>query len=175
MRVVGFAGWSRAGKTTLIVRLIPELLRRGLSVSTIKHTHHAFDVDTPARIPSSIARQARMRCWRRRLPASRSCGSCAARASLRSPSFCACWRRSTSFSSKASSAKPSKIEVYRASLGKPRLQLLDPDIVALVGDPLPSALLPHAHVDDIAAVAALVLAHAAPPESLPERLTRDHG
>jgi len=68
-----------------------------------------------------------------------------------------------------------KIEVYRASLGKPRLQLLDPDIVALVGDPLPSALLPHAHVDDIAAVAALVLAHAAPAESLPERLARDHG
>ncbi|HLX97328.1 MAG TPA: molybdopterin-guanine dinucleotide biosynthesis protein MobB, partial [Roseiarcus sp.] len=25
MRVIGFAGWSGAGKTTLIVRLIPEL------------------------------------------------------------------------------------------------------------------------------------------------------
>jgi molybdopterin-guanine dinucleotide biosynthesis adapter protein len=29
MRVIGFAGWSGTGKTTLIVRLIPELTRSG--------------------------------------------------------------------------------------------------------------------------------------------------
>ncbi len=49
MRVIGFAGWSGAGKTTLIVRLIPELNRRGLSVSTIKHAHHNFDLDQPGK------------------------------------------------------------------------------------------------------------------------------
>jgi len=49
MRLIGFAGWSGAGKTTLIVRLIPELNRRGLSVSTIKHAHHAFDLDQPGK------------------------------------------------------------------------------------------------------------------------------
>jgi hypothetical protein len=37
MRVIGFAGWSGTGKTTLIVRLIPELNRRGFRVSTVKH------------------------------------------------------------------------------------------------------------------------------------------
>jgi len=49
MRVIGLAGWSGAGKTTLLVRLIPELNRRGLAVSTLKHAHHAFDIDRPGK------------------------------------------------------------------------------------------------------------------------------
>ncbi len=49
MRVIGLAGWSGAGKTTLLTRLIPEIGRRGLSVSTLKHAHHAFDLDTPGK------------------------------------------------------------------------------------------------------------------------------
>src|SRR3546814_19338239 len=49
MKVIGLAGWSGSGKTTLIVQLIPALVRRGLSVSTMKHAHHAFDVDTPGK------------------------------------------------------------------------------------------------------------------------------
>ena len=49
MRVIGITGWSGAGKTTLLARLIPELIARGLSVSTMKHAHHAFDIDTPGK------------------------------------------------------------------------------------------------------------------------------
>jgi molybdopterin-guanine dinucleotide biosynthesis protein B len=49
MRVIGLAGWSGAGKTTLVVRLVPELVRRGLTVSTMKHAHHGFDVDQPGK------------------------------------------------------------------------------------------------------------------------------
>ncbi len=49
MRVIGLAGWSGSGKTTLLVKLIPELRRRGLTVSTLKHAHHAFDVDQPGK------------------------------------------------------------------------------------------------------------------------------
>ena len=49
MKVLGFAGWSGAGKTPLICKLIPALKAKGLSVSTIKHAHHAFDVDTPGK------------------------------------------------------------------------------------------------------------------------------
>lgn len=49
MRVIGLAGWSGAGKTTLLVRLIPELTRRGLAVSTLKHAHHAFEIDRPGK------------------------------------------------------------------------------------------------------------------------------
>ncbi|MBM9402581.1 molybdopterin-guanine dinucleotide biosynthesis protein B [Gluconacetobacter azotocaptans] len=47
--IMGIAGRSGAGKTTLIVRLLPELRRRGLRVSTIKHAHHGFDIDRPGK------------------------------------------------------------------------------------------------------------------------------
>ena len=40
MRVVAIVGRQGSGKTTLIEKLIPALQARGLTVSTIKHTHH---------------------------------------------------------------------------------------------------------------------------------------
>ena len=49
MDVLGVAGWSGSGKTSLIIRLIPELGRRGLAVSTVKHAHHRFDIDKPGK------------------------------------------------------------------------------------------------------------------------------
>lgn len=45
MKVVGFAGFSGCGKTTLVEQLIPALRRRGLRVSVVKHAHHSFDID----------------------------------------------------------------------------------------------------------------------------------
>lgn len=47
--VIGVTGWSGSGKTALIVRLIPELAARGYRVATVKHAHHAFDIDTPGK------------------------------------------------------------------------------------------------------------------------------
>src|ERR1700716_4569911 len=49
MPIVGLAGWSGAGKTTLLARLIPDIIARGLTVSTVKHAHHAFEVDQPGK------------------------------------------------------------------------------------------------------------------------------
>ena len=49
MRVFGFTGRSGAGKTTLIERLLPVLIDRGLVVSTMKHAHHGFDMDRPGK------------------------------------------------------------------------------------------------------------------------------
>ena len=45
MKIFGLTGWSGSGKTTLIVKLLPELIGRGLTVSTLKHSHHSFDLD----------------------------------------------------------------------------------------------------------------------------------
>lgn len=44
-RVFGVTGWKNSGKTTLVERLVAELARRGYAVSTVKHAHHAFDID----------------------------------------------------------------------------------------------------------------------------------
>lgn len=49
MKVVGFAGYSGAGKTSLLERLIPVLRERGLRVSVVKHAHHRFDIDRPGK------------------------------------------------------------------------------------------------------------------------------
>lgn len=49
MNVIGIIGWKNSGKTTLVAAIIAELTRRGLLISTIKHTHHAVDLDTSGR------------------------------------------------------------------------------------------------------------------------------
>jgi molybdopterin-guanine dinucleotide biosynthesis protein B len=49
MRIIGLAGWSGSGKTTLLTKAIPHLIARGLTVSTLKHAHHAFDIDQPGK------------------------------------------------------------------------------------------------------------------------------
>jgi molybdopterin-guanine dinucleotide biosynthesis protein B len=49
MKVIGFAGYSGAGKTTLVERLIPVLKLHGQRVSVVKHAHHKFDIDQPGK------------------------------------------------------------------------------------------------------------------------------
>jgi molybdopterin-guanine dinucleotide biosynthesis protein B len=49
LKVFGFAGYSGAGKTTLIENLIPRFVLEGLTVSLIKHAHHGFDIDRPGK------------------------------------------------------------------------------------------------------------------------------
>ncbi len=49
MKVLGIVGWSGSGKTTLLTALIPCFLAKGLSVSTIKHAHHAVTLDEPGK------------------------------------------------------------------------------------------------------------------------------
>lgn len=43
--IVSIVGKSNSGKTTLIEKLIPELIRRGWRVGTIKHNMHGFEID----------------------------------------------------------------------------------------------------------------------------------
>lgn len=45
--LVGIAGWSNAGKTTLIEKLVAHFSGQGLRVATVKHSHHKFDIDKP--------------------------------------------------------------------------------------------------------------------------------
>jgi molybdopterin-guanine dinucleotide biosynthesis adapter protein len=164
MRIIGFAGWSGAGKTTLIVKLIPELNRRGLSVSTIKHAHHNFDLDQPGKdsyehraagaqevVVASANRVALMRELR----------------GAPEPTLAELLRLLKEVDLvlvEGFKRDPlPKIEVFRMSNGKPPMHPDDPRIVALISDaPERPAGLPNAPIDDIAAAADLVLAHASP-------------
>jgi molybdopterin molybdotransferase len=49
VKIFGVVGWKNAGKTGLMERLVTEISARGISVSTIKHAHHSFDVDQPGK------------------------------------------------------------------------------------------------------------------------------
>lgn len=43
--VIGVTGWKNSGKTTLVEKLVRELTGRGYKIATVKHAHHAFDID----------------------------------------------------------------------------------------------------------------------------------
>ncbi len=164
MRVIGLAGWSGAGKTTVVTRLIPELGRRGVSVSTLKHAHHAFDLDTPGKdshahreagarevLISSERRWALMRELRDEPEAE--LPDLLARLSPVDLVIVEGFKRQAH----------AKIEIHRAANGKPPLHPGDPTIVAVASDTaFPDAGRPVIDLDDIEGIAALMLAQAQP-------------
>ena len=44
-----------------MVNLLPEIIARGITVSTVKHAHHEFDIDRPGKDPMSIDGRVRPR------------------------------------------------------------------------------------------------------------------
>ena len=164
MRVIGIAGWSGAGKTTLLVKVIPRLVARGLTLSTVKHAHHAFDVDQPGK-DSHTHRMA---------GATEVLVGSANRWALvhelrgaAEPSLGALLKKLTPVDlvlveGFKREAHP-KLEVHRASVGKPLLSPDDPRIVAIAADaPLPDARVPVVGLDDVETIIDILLTHAAP-------------
>lgn len=47
--IISVVGRSNSGKTTLVVKLLRELKKRGYRVATIKHSGHSFDIDQPGK------------------------------------------------------------------------------------------------------------------------------
>ena len=45
MNIFGIVGWSGSGKTDLVTRLINFFVLNSLIVSSVKHTHHQFQID----------------------------------------------------------------------------------------------------------------------------------
>jgi molybdopterin-guanine dinucleotide biosynthesis adapter protein len=161
MRIFGLAGWSGSGKTTLMTALIPEFASRGITVSTVKHAHHAFDIDRPGKDS-----------WRHREAGAHEV-------------MVASDRRWALMHELRGGAEPSldallqhlspvdlvlvegfkrhahpKIEVYRRALGKPLIHPEDPDIIAIAADNRsPEFSVPFLPLSDAAAVAAFVLGY----------------
>ena len=45
----GLAGWSGSGKTTLCTKLIENFTKIGITIGTLKHAHHKFELDKPGK------------------------------------------------------------------------------------------------------------------------------
>jgi molybdopterin-guanine dinucleotide biosynthesis protein B len=167
MKVIGLAGWSGAGKTTLLARLIPYFKAEGLRVSVIKHAHHSFDVDVPGKdswvhrqsgavevLVSSGKRWALMHELR-------------GDAEPRLPELLAKLSRVDLVVVEGFKSEPHrKIEVHRLANGKPMLFPDDPGIAGLATDDRIETALPVAHLDDIPAIAAMMLISAIPVEDV---------
>jgi len=158
MRIFGLAGWSGSGKTTLLTRLIPELIGRGVAVSTIKHAHHEFDIDKPGK-DSWLHRQA---------GASEVMVASARRFALMhelrdapEPALDELVARMAPVDLllvEGFKAHPHpKLEVHRPSIGKPLLYPGDPHIVAVASDETLEVPLPLLPLDDVAAIADMIL------------------
>jgi molybdopterin-guanine dinucleotide biosynthesis protein B len=171
MRIIGLAGWSGSGKTTLLARVIPALVQRGRTVSTVKHAHHGFDVDIPGKDSHTH----------------RSAGA--------SEVFVSSSRRWAHIHELRGEVEPElkeilarlkpvdlvivegfkrhhhpKLEVYRAAVGKPLLHPEDDWIVAVASDaPVPEARVPVLLLDDIEKIADVLLIESIPIDRLDER------
>jgi molybdopterin-guanine dinucleotide biosynthesis adapter protein len=158
VKVLGIVGWSGSGKTTLLTRLLPLLRARGLTVSTVKHTHHGFDMDQPGKDTFRHREAGALEV----LVASGTRWALLHEVSgpePRLPELLARMQPVDLVLVEGFKTHPfAKLEVYRPALGKPPIWHKEPDIVAVAADaPLASCdrtLLP---LNDTAAVVAWML------------------
>jgi len=159
MKLFGLAGWSGSGKTTLMKALLPELIGRGVTVSTVKHAHHSFDVDQPGKdsyehrragatevLVASAQRWALMRELR----------------GADEPGLDALIARMAPVDLllvEGFKRHPHpKLEIHRPSNGKPLLAPDDPHIVAVASDtPLTGLAVPRLDLNDTPAIADFIL------------------
>jgi len=160
--ILGFCAYgSGVGKTTLLLKLIPELISHGLRISVIKHAHHRFDIDHPGkdsyRLREAGAAQMMIGSSRR-------------------------WALMTELTDEKEEpelaeliaqmdtsladlvmvegfrhAPIAKIEVYRVALGMPLLALEDPSIIAVATDIPVAAAQPQLDINNVPAIASFVM------------------
>lgn len=160
MKRFGIVGWKGSGKTTLVVRLVPELTSRGFIVSTLKHAHHSFDIDQPGRdshahrsagatevMISSAKRWALMHETRN--------GEEATLDELVEKMHPVDLLLVEGYKRE----KFDKLEVYRSVVGKPLLAPDDKNIVAVAVDqPIAEVGRPQLDLDDVSGIADFILA-----------------
>ena len=164
MRIIGLAGWSGSGKTTLLAKVIPRLVARGLKVSTLKHAHHGFELDQPGKdsfmhraagatevIVSSAKRFAILH--ELRSEPEWDLADLVGKMSPVDLVLVEGYKRDAF----------TKPEIHRAANGKPLIHPEDPHIVAIASDvALPAAKVPVVDLNDVEAIADLLVKHAVP-------------
>ncbi len=162
---------ERLRKTTLVSKLLPCLTARGVSVSTLKHAHHGFDLDQPGKdsfvhraAGASEVFVASAKRWailhELRGEPEWSLGALVAKMSPVDLVVVEGFKRD---------ALP-KLVIYRAESGKSLIHPEDPRIFAVASDTaLPLAGVPVIALEDIDGIAELVLARAVLVEQVIER------
>jgi molybdopterin-guanine dinucleotide biosynthesis protein MobB len=159
MKVYGVTGWKNAGKTGLMERLVAEITARGFSVSTIKHAHHATDIDHEGRdsfrhrqagaaqvLVSSPVRWALM--TELREAPEPSLESLLARLDPVDLVLIEGYK----------SAPHPKIEAHRSETARPLIAPQNPTIRAVASNATPDIACPLFHLDDTGAIADFILA-----------------
>jgi molybdopterin-guanine dinucleotide biosynthesis protein B len=162
MKVIGFCGYSGSGKTTLVEQVIAHLRLAGQRVSVVKHAHHAFDIDHQGKdswrhrqagafevVIASNRRLAKIREYEVNVEPTVH--------QLIAELYECDWVLVEGFKH----ADVLKLEVWRASQGKPVQYAFDPFVVAVATDsaaelPVPTQL-PVLDLNDAAAVAAYLM------------------
>jgi molybdopterin-guanine dinucleotide biosynthesis protein MobB len=159
MKVFGVTGWKNSGKTGLMERLVSEITGRGLTVSTLKHAHHSFDVDHEGK-DSYRHREA---------GASQVILASRNRWALMSELRGADEPPLTDLLGKLDPVDlvliegykregHDKIEAHRVATGQPLIAPQDATIVAVASDTAPEVSVPVLHLDDTAGIADFILA-----------------
>ncbi len=158
MKVFGFAGYSNAGKTTLIEALIARFVGQGLRVSLIKHAHHGFDIDRPGkdsfRHRTAGASEVMLVCDQRWAIMHELRGEPEPDLEAQLSHLAPC--DLVLIEGFKTNTVP-KIEVHRPANGKPFIWPENPSIVAVASDERFEGSLPWLDLNDHAAIAAFVL------------------
>jgi len=160
-RIFGVVGWSGSGKTTLVTSLIPELVGRGLRISTVKHTHHDIEIDKPGK---DSHRHREAGATEVLVTSPRRWALIHELHEASEPDVESLIRRMSAVDlvlvEGFKSHRFAKLEVHRPSLGKPLLAASDPSVVAVASDqPLLETALPVLPLDDVGAIATFIMAH----------------
>jgi molybdopterin-guanine dinucleotide biosynthesis adapter protein len=160
MKVIGIVGWKNNGKTTLVVRLVEHLVARGYRVSTVKHAHHEVDLDRPGK---DTHRHREAGAAEVMLATSRRWALVHELRGEEEPPLDALLARMTAVDLVVVEGfkrfPHPKVEVHRRERGTPLIAREDPTVVAVASDEaLPDLPVPVLDLDDVAGIAALVLA-----------------
>jgi len=159
MNVFGIAGRSGMGKTSLMIRLVPWFRAKGITISTVKQAHEAFDVDKKGK-DSYEHREAG--------------ASEVMIASARRWALMHEYRDAPEYSMEQLLARMSpvdlvlvegfrqwphpRLEVWREGGGKPPFWPEDDRMLALVSDKaVPECPLPQLHIDDTESIGRLIM------------------
>jgi molybdopterin-guanine dinucleotide biosynthesis protein B len=166
MKRIHILGRKNHGKTTLLVELVEHLTARGFRVGTIKHTHHAHELDTPgkdshrhraagASVSAILSRSLNAVFWPPELQKQNDEGRAADRYAEFEPHFATC---DLVLVEGDTTCLGTKIEVWRQAVGSEPMALSDPQIRAVVTDDPLDVAVPCVPRGDIRAIAATVLA-----------------